>query len=194
MADSHDASDGTTLSVIVAVTGGIAAYKTANLVSLLAQGGCDVTVMMTQAATRFVGPLTFQSLSGRTVFTSLWEADDRPDSQHIALARSARLMIIAPCSANTLGKLAGGICDNLVTTVALALPRQPQPTPLLIAPAMNADMWAHPVVQRNVRTLSDLDGVHMVGPETGWQACRTSGAGRMAEPQTIHDRARELVG
>jgi phosphopantothenoylcysteine decarboxylase/phosphopantothenate--cysteine ligase len=195
MADSHDPSDRPDRRrVIVGVTGGIAAYKTAYLVSLLTQGGDEVTVMMTDAAARFVGPLTFQSLSGRRVFTSLWEADDRPDAQHIALARSAALMIIAPCSANTLGKLAAGVCDNLVTTVAMALPRDPQPTPLLLAPAMNADMWAHPIVQRNARTLGELDGVHLVGPETGWQACRTAGPGRMAEPRTIHDRARDLLG
>ncbi len=181
-------------TVIVGVTGGIAAYKSAMLVSMLVQAGCEVTVMMTDAATRFVTPLTFQSLSGRRVFTSLWEADDRPDAQHIALARSAGLMIVAPCSANTLGKLASGICDNLLTTVALALPREPAPTPMLLAPAMNADMWAQPIVQRNAQSLASMPQVQLVGPEAGWQACRTSGPGRMAEPQAIFEAAQRLLG
>ncbi len=193
MADPNASNPHDKPVVIVAVTGGIAAYKTCTLVSLLVQAGHDVTVMMTEAATRFVGPLTFQSLTGRRVFTSLWEADDRPDAQHIALARAARLMIVAPCSANTLAKLAHGICDNLVTTVATALPRTPQPTPLLLAPAMNADMWANPITQANVRTLGELTGTSFVGPEAGWQACRTSGPGRMSEARAIFDAACKLL-
>lgn len=178
---SHSLTD---RRVIVALAGGIACYKTATLVSRLVQRGALVRVLMTEAATRFVAPLTFQSLSGQTVLTSVWDADDRPDSQHIGLARWAELMVIAPATANTIGKLAAGLSDDVVTLTAGALPAA---TPLLLAPAMNADMWANPITQRNLATLRDLRGIHTVGPEEGWQACRTTGAGRMSEPGVILD-------
>ena len=168
--------------ILVALSGGIACYKTATIVSRLVQGGAQVTVLMTEAATRFVGPLTFESLSGRAVLTSQWEQVESHDSQHIALARAAHLMLIAPASANTIAKLAGGFCDNIVTTIALALPPK---TPLLLAPAMNAAMWENAITQRNIQTLRDLRGVDLVGPEEGWQACRTKGMGRMSEPEAI---------
>ncbi|MEM6507631.1 MAG: flavoprotein, partial [Planctomycetota bacterium] len=124
-----------------------------------------------------------QSLSGHPVMTSVWDHDDRPDSQHVGLARWCDLFVVAPCTADTLAKLAAGLTPDPVTLTACALPAE---TPLLLAPAMNADMWAHPVVQRNLTTLRDLlPTLHEVGPDTGWQACRTSGAGRMAEPEAI---------
>ncbi len=176
--------------ILVAVTGGIAAYKTATLVSRLAQAGAAVTVLMTESATRFVAPLTFQSLSGRPVFTSQWQAESDFASQHIATARAADLLVIAPCSANTIAKLAAGICDNVVTVVACALPRK---TPVLLAPAMNAEMWEHPITQRNLATLQSTLGYHTVGPAEGWQACRTSGAGRMSEPEEIFERVAQLL-
>jgi phosphopantothenoylcysteine decarboxylase/phosphopantothenate--cysteine ligase len=168
--------------VIVAVTGGIACYKVCTVVSRLAQAGVDVTVLMTESATRFVAPLTFQSLSGKPVHISAWESTDAHDSQHIALARSADLMVIAPASTNTIAKLAAGIADNVVTIVAAALPR---PTPVLLAPAMNAQMWDHPITQRNLAVLKEALGWTTVGPNEGWQACRTRGQGRMAEPEEI---------
>lgn len=168
--------------VVVAVTGGIACYKTAALVSRLVQAGADVRVIMSEAATRFVAPLTFQSLSGKTVLMSIWQSDDHPDSQHVGLARWCDLMIIAPATANILGKLAAGLTDDVVSLVASALPRA---TPLLVAPAMNADMWANPIVQRNLATVKQVLGYHTVGPDEGWQACRTTGPGRMSEPQAI---------
>ena len=172
-------------SVIVAVTGGIAAYKSATLVSRLAQAGHTVTVLMTEAATRFVAPLTFEALSGRPVYTSIWQQVEHHDSQHIALARAADAMVIAPASANTIAKLAHGLCDNLVTTVACALPREPVAVPVFLAPSMNAEMWASPITQRNVRTLTEQLGWSIIGPAEGWQACRTRGAGRMSEPDEI---------
>jgi len=172
-------------TLIVAVTGGIAAYKTCTLVSRLAQAGHAVTVLMTEAATRFVTPLTFEALSGRPVYTSLWQQVENRDAQHIALARGADAMVIAPASANTIAKLAHGLCDNVVTTVACALPREPKPTPVLLAPSMNAEMWANPITQQNVRTLVETLGWRVVGPDAGWQACRTQGAGRMSEADEI---------
>ena len=170
--------------IIVALTGGIACYKTATLVSRLVQQGADVRVLMTEAATRFVGELTFRSLSGKPVMTSPWQADDHPDSQHVGVARWADLMVIAPATANILAKLAHGLTDDVVSLTACALPGQ---TPLLLAPAMNADMWAGPIVQQNVAALAALDHVTLIGPDSGWQACRTKGAGRMSEPETILD-------
>ena len=168
--------------VIVAVTGGIACYKSAGMVSRIAQAGGATRVLMTQAATRFVTPLTFASLSNAAVITSIWEAQDHHDSQHIALARWCDLMIIAPASADIIAKLAAGLCDDVVSLVALAAGSQ---RPVLLAPAMNADMWANPVTQRNMATVTQTLGFKTVGPQTGWQACRTVGPGRMAEPEEI---------
>jgi phosphopantothenoylcysteine decarboxylase len=185
--------------VLIGVTGGIACYKTAILVSRLVQAGAQVRVMMTEAATRFVGPLTFQSLSGHSVITSIWQADDHPDSQHVGLARWCDLLIIAPASADMLAKIAAGICDDVVSLTACALPKGGQGsgkksgTPALLAPAMNADMWESPVTQRNVATVREVLGFAMVGPEEGWQACRTRGMGRMSEPEAIMEAARKIL-
>lgn len=176
--------------VLLAVTGGIACYKSATLTSRLAQAGAEVRVLMTEAATRFVTPLTFQSLSGHSVLTSMWESDDRPDAQHVGLARWCDLLIIAPATANTIGKLAAGLCDDLVSLTACAVPRG---TPVLLAPAMNADMWDSPIVQRNLATVKQLLKFETVGPEEGWQACRTRGMGRMSEPEAIVVAARSLL-
>jgi len=175
--------------VVVAVTGGIAGYKSASLVSRLVQQGAVVRVIMTEAATQFVGPLTFQSLTGQTVLTSTWQADEHPESQHVGLARWCNLFIIAPCTANTLAKLAHGLCDDVVALTAAALPHT---TARLIAPAMNADMWANPVIQGNLAIVTDTLGYHQVGPEEGWQACRTRGLGRMSEPESILAAAAKL--
>ena len=180
--------------IAVAVTGGIACYKTAALVSKLVQQGADVRVLMTDAATHFVGPLTFQSLSGKPVLTSVWQSDDHPDSQHIGVARWCELMVIAPATADIIAKIAQGLTGDIVTLVTCALPSTPGATPLLIAPSMNADMWANPIVQRNVATLNDLPNVQLIGPDDGWQACRTEGAGRMSEPEIIADTICQLLG
>ena len=188
----EDASNLAGRKILVALTGGIAAYKTATLVSRLVQAGAEVRVIMTEAATKFITPLTLQSLSGHPVLTSLWDHDDRPDSQHVGLARWCDQMVIAPCSADMLAKLAAGLTPDLVSLTVCALPAD---TPLLVAPAMNADMWASPIVQRNLQTLRDLlPNFHEVGPADGWQACRTSGSGRMSEPQDIFDSISQVIG
>jgi len=161
----------------VCVCGGIAAYKTATLVSMLVQRGCGVTVAMTRAARRFVGPTTFQALSGRPVATSMWRGGAAVP--HIALAQSCDLIVVAPATANIIGKLAGGIADDLVSTLLLGAG-----TRLLLAPAMNTRMWQHPAVQRNVAFLRDA-GCALIGPDEGWQACRSVGPGRMSEPHAI---------
>lgn len=168
--------------VIVGVTGGIAAYKTATLVSRLAQGGAHVTVCMTEPATRFVTALTFQALSGRPVYTSAWEHVESSDPQHISTARSAHAAIVAPCTMDCMARLAAGMTDDIVTLVLSAIDRTR--TPVLLAPSMNEAMWNQPSTQRNARTLHD-DGFRFVGPASGWQACRTVGAGRMSEPEEL---------
>lgn len=168
--------------MIVGVTGGIAAYKTAMVVSRLAQAGAEVTVCMTEAATRFVTPLTFQALSGRPVYTSAWEHIESRDPQHISLATSADVALVAPCTMDCMSKLATGRTDDVVTLILSAVDRSR--TPVLLAPSMNAVMWSQASTQRNARTLRE-DGFVLVGPDDGWQACRTVGTGRMSEPEAI---------
>lgn len=170
--------------ILVGVTGGIAAYKTAMVVSRLAQAGAEVMVAMTEAATHFVTPLTFQALSARPVYTSAWEHVESHDPQHISLAAAADLALVAPCTMDCMAKLATGRTDDVVTLILSAIDRRR--TPVLLAPSMNAVMWTQPATQRNLRTLVD-DGFRMVGPDEGWQACRTVGSGRMAEPEAILD-------
>ena len=165
--------------VLVGVTGGIAAYKTAMLVSRLVEAGAGVSVVMTEHATRFVAPLTFQTLSGRPVGVDLYEPPEGFMPEHVALADLAEVAVVAPATANLLGKLAHGIADDLLTTVLLALD-----APVVAAPAMNVRMWAHPAVQANVEALRER-GVHLVGPEEGRLACGVKGKGRMAEPEAI---------
>ncbi len=167
---------------LVCVTGGIAAYKTCTLVSRLVQAGCGVTVAMTRSARRFVGPTTFRGLTGRPVLTSLWHAHDA--MPHL---EPADIAVVAPATANILGKLAHGIADEIVSSLLIGLD-----APRLIAPAMNARMWANPAVQRNIARLRE-DGWLIVGPETGWQACREVGPGRMTDPQTLFDLVRRQL-
>ena len=177
--------------ILVGISGGIAAYKTATLVSRLVQRGAQVRVIMTSAGTRFITPLTLQSLSGHPVLTSPWDHDDRPESQHVGLARWCDALVIAPASADLIAKLAAGLTPDLVSLTASALPGS---TPLLLAPAMNADMWDHPILQRNLATLRELlPNLAEVGPDAGWQACRTRGQGRMAEPPAILEALATLL-
>jgi phosphopantothenoylcysteine decarboxylase/phosphopantothenate--cysteine ligase len=168
--------------IIVGVTGGIAAYKTAMLVSRLAQAGAEVTVAMTEAATKFVTPLTFQALSARPVYTSSWEHIESKDPQHISLADAADAAIVAPCTMDCMAKLATGRTDDVVSLILSAVDRAK--TPVLLAPSMNSAMWGQASTQRNLKTLVE-DGFTMVGPGDGWQACRHIGTGRMSEPEAI---------
>ncbi len=168
--------------VIIGLAGGIACYKVAAVVSRLVQAGVEVTVAMTDAATRFVGPLTFEALSGRPVYTSQWKHVEAHDPQHIRLARRAEAMLVAPCTMDMLAKLAGGRTDDAVCLIASAIDLARQP--VLLAPSMNAVMWNQPSTQRNLAQLR-ADGFEIVEPGSGWQACRTEGIGRLAEPPEI---------
>ncbi len=165
--------------ILIGITGGIAAYKTAALVSQLVQRGARVSVAVTRAAQAFVGSATLTALTGRPVAADLFESQQFPLGAHIELAQRAELYCVAPATANFLAKAAHGLADDLVSTLYLAFRG-----PVLVAPAMNPDMWAKPAVQRNVRQLQD-DGTHIITPEEGWLSCRRSGPGRMAEPERI---------
>ncbi len=172
--------------VLIGVTGGIAAYKTAALVSQLVQADVDCQVVMTESAHEFIGPATFAALTGRPVATKIFEPARFPLGAHIELAREYSVLCVAPASANFLAKAANGIADDLLSTLYLCFEG-----PKLFAPAMNCEMWDNPSVQRNVQTLM-TDGVHTVGPEVGWLSCRVKGWGRMSEPQKIHDEIQRL--
>ncbi len=176
--------------VFVGVSGGIAAYKTAMVVSRLAQAGAEVTVAMTRSATRFVTPLTFQALSARPVYTSPWQHVESKDPQHISLATGLDLAIVAPCSMDTMARLATGRTNDVVCLILSAVDRTK--TPVLLAPAMNSVMWAQPATQRNAKQLAD-DGFGFIGPGSGWQACRHVGTGRMSEPEEILARAGDVL-
>jgi len=169
----------TSREIIIGVTGGIAAYKTAMLVSQLVQNGAGVTVVMTEAAEQFVGRATFAALTGRPVATKIFDEARYPLGAHIQLAENKDLLVVAPASADFLAKAAGGQADDLLATLYLAFNG-----PVLMAPAMNSAMWDKPAVQRNVAQLRS-DGVQFVEPESGWLSCRQVGAGRMAAPEAI---------
>jgi phosphopantothenoylcysteine decarboxylase len=162
--------------LLVGVTGGIAAYKSAMLVSRLVQAGAGVRVVMTRSSTRLVGPKTFEALTGRPVLVDLFGPGAHP---HIEPAEAAELMCVAPATANILAKAAHGLADDLLSTLLLSFHG-----PLLMAPAMNCHMWQKPAVQRNVAQLR-ADGVILIEPEEGYLSCGARGVGRMAEPETI---------
>jgi phosphopantothenoylcysteine decarboxylase len=172
--------------LIIGVTGGIAAFKTAALVSSLVQEGHGVSVVMTRSARKFVGPATFRALTGRPVVIDQFDRH-YPLGAHIELADRAALLCIAPASADLLSKAACGLADDPLSTLLLSFTG-----PTLFAPAMNTAMWQKPSVQRNMQTLRE-DGFHIIGPQEGWQSCRRSGMGRMAEPQDIQAAIERLL-
>jgi phosphopantothenoylcysteine decarboxylase len=171
--------------LLIGVTGGIAAYKTAALVSQLVQAGAGVSVVMTRSATRLVGPKTFEALSGRPVGVRIFGGGAHP---HIEAAVRAELLCVAPATANILAKAAWGLADDLLSTILLAFDG-----PVLMAPAMNTTMWQKPAVQRNVAQLR-ADGVQLIDPEEGRLSCGMYGPGRMAEPDAIFRAIGQRLG
>ena len=165
--------------ILLGITGGIAAYKAAELARLLIKDGADVRVAMTEAATRFIGPATMQALTGQPVWTDLWDARVNDAMGHIELSRDRELIVVAPASADFMAKLANGLADDLLSTLCVA-----RRCPLVVAPAMNVEMWQNAATQRNAETLR-ADGVQIVGPASGGQACGEMGMGRMTEPADI---------
>ncbi len=167
-------------SIVLGITGGIAAYKAAELVRLLVKANIDVQIVMTDAACQFITPVTMQALSGKPVFTGMWDASIANGMPHIELSRSADAIVIAPASADFIAKLVHGRADDLLSTLCLA-----RDCPLLVAPAMNKQMWENPATQRNIAQLQ-ADGISILGPDSGEQACGEVGLGRMLEAEDLH--------
>jgi phosphopantothenoylcysteine decarboxylase/phosphopantothenate--cysteine ligase len=174
-------------TIVLGVSGGIAAYKACDLASGLRQAGAEVVVVMTEAAQQFVTPLTFQSLTHRPVITSLWTPVEEWEIEHISVAQKASLVVIAPATANIIGKLANGIADDFLTTLALATR-----APILVCPAMNCDMYENEVVQENIGRLKER-GFYFVEPEEGLLACGDVGKGRLANVETIFGQIVSLL-
>jgi phosphopantothenoylcysteine decarboxylase len=173
-------------AILLAIGGGIAAYKSAILCSRLAQRHYQVRVAMTRSGSQFIGPPTLAALSGRPVALDSFDPQ-HPLGSHIELAEQLDLMIVAPTTANLLAKFAAGQADDLVSTLYLQVS-----CPVLLAPAMSAPMWSKPAVQRNVKQLL-ADGCHFIGPESGWLSCRVVGEGRMSEPDQIVQAVEALL-
>ncbi len=176
-------------SIVLGVTGGIAAYKAADLCSQLVKANATLDVILTDAARHFVAPLTFQALTHRPVVSEMFSLLAETEIGHVSLAKRADLLIIAPATANTIAKLAAGLADNMLTTTALATH-----APILLAPAMESQMWLNPLTRANISRLRQERDVMVVGPGTGRLASGASGVGRMAEPEEILDAARWLIG
>lgn len=177
--------------IVLGMTGGIAAYKVCSVASHLTQAGAQVDVVMTEAARRFVAPLTLEALTGRPVYTSMWQMSEGGLPTHVAhvgLAHAADLLVVAPATANTIAKLAQGLADNLLSTLALAAR-----CPVLLAPAMDVGMWSHPATQANVDTLKSR-GVQLAGPTWGRMASGLEGEGRLVEPEEIVGHIRLALG
>lgn len=175
------------MKVLLGITGCIGAYKAAEVLRGLQKAGAEVRVVMTRHATEFVRPLTFEALSGKPVVVGMFDRPDYAAIEHIALARDAELLLIAPATANILAKFAHGIADDFLSTLYLS-----NTNPVLIAPAMNVEMWNHPATQENLRRLRER-GVHFVEPGSGYQACGEVGVGRLAEPEEIVQHVLQLL-
>jgi phosphopantothenoylcysteine decarboxylase/phosphopantothenate--cysteine ligase len=175
-------------NIVVGVSGGIAAYKAAELVRLLDKAGATVEVAMTARAQEFIGPMTFQALTRRPVFTDLFSLTEEASIGHIALADRADLVLVAPATANTIARLAAGMSDDALAAIVLATT-----APVLLAPSMNTNMWSNPLTQANLRRLIDVAGHHVVGPGDGFLACRWTGPGRLAEPADIVEAAAHVL-
>jgi len=167
--------------IVLGLTGGVACYKAAELTRGLSKAGASVQVVMTRAATHFITPVTMQALSGRTVYSDQWDDRIANNMPHIDLTRDADAIVIAPCSTDFMFKLAHGACDDLLSTLCVA---RPMTVPLLVAPAMNVEMWQNPATQRNAAQLR-ADGIALLGPDAGEQACGETGMGRMLEPEQL---------
>jgi phosphopantothenoylcysteine decarboxylase len=174
--------------ILLGVSGGIAAYKSADLASKLVQAGASVSVVLTRAARRFIGKTTFEALTGRPVYTSGFAPSEHYLGEHIGLARRCEILVVAPATADFLARIANGFADDLLATLILTVTR-----PVLLAPSMNSEMWNKPSVQRNIARLRE-DRLHFVEPGSGWLSCGQVGPGRMAEPAEILAAIANLLG
>lgn len=177
-------------NILLGICGGIASYKTCELVRLLVKNGFCVKVIMTEAAAKFVTPLVFQNLSKSAVYLDMFCTSKDENIQHISLSEWANLCVLAPLSANTLSKIANGICDNLLTTVVCALPLSAR---VILAPAMNENMWKNPLIQQNLNKLKELKKYVILNPQKGELACGMYGEGRMSEPEEIYKKIKAFL-
>jgi len=174
-------------TVLLGVTGCIAAYKSASLASLLVKAGAEVHVIMTENATNFINPITFETLTSQKCIIDTFDRDFEFDVKHVSLVQKADVIMVAPATANTISKIANGICDNLLCSTLCAFTK-----PILIAPAMNTGMWNNVFVQENISKLAK-NGYHIINPENGYLACGTNGVGRMAEVEDIFEKTSEIL-
>jgi phosphopantothenoylcysteine synthetase/decarboxylase len=180
------------VNVLLGVTGGIAAYKSVDLAGKLITAGARVNTIMTENACYLVGPKSFEAITNSRVFTTLWSAPSEFQIGHIALVEWADIFVVAPATANIIGKAANGICDDLLSSVICAGSPLIDSGAVLLAPAMNNNMWANPAVQKNVKTLEEM-GFRLIGPAEGRLACGTEGIGRMSEPQEILEAIEKIA-
>ena len=176
------------LNILLGVSGGIAAYKAVDLASKLTAAGASVNTVMTENACQLVGPKSFEAVTDSAVFTSLWDVSEEYKIGHINLVDWADVVVVAPATANVIGKIANGICDDLLSTTLCVCWNKPT----LLAPAMNDSMWNNPAVQRNVEMVEDM-GFKLIGPEKGRLACGTEAIGRMSEPQDILEALKRIA-
>ncbi len=176
------------LNILLGVSGGIAAYKAVDLASKLTVAGARVKTVMTENACRFVGPKSFEAVTGSAVFTSLWSKSEEHRIKHVSLVDRADIVVVAPATANIIGKVANGICDDLLSATFCVCWQKP----ILLAPAMNGNMWNNPVVQRNLKTLKEM-GFNSIGPTKGRLADGTIAEGRMSEPKDILERIEKIA-
>jgi len=174
--------------ILLGVSSGIAAYKAVDLARKLATASAEVKTVMTENACRLIGPKSFEAVTGSAVFTTLWSTAEEHKIAHVNLADWAQVVVVAPATANIIGKIANGICDDLLSTVLCACWTKPA----LLAPAMNDNMWNNPAVQRNVKRVQDM-GFELIGPKVGPLACGTEGIGRMAEAQEILEAVEKIA-
>ena len=175
-------------NILLGVSGGIGAYKAVDLASKLTGCGVKVKTIMTESACKLVGPKSFEAVTGSVVFTSLWNIGEEYKIDHINLRDWADIVVVAPATANIIGKIANGICDDLLSTTLCACWAKPT----LLAPAMNNNMWTNAAVQRNIQTVKEM-GFELIGPEKGRLACGTEAIGRMSEPQDILERIEKIA-
>ena len=180
------------LNILLGVTGGIAAYKAVDLASKLTAGGARVKTVMTEAACRLVGPKSFEAVTQSAVFTTMWSTSEEYQISHIELLEWADVVVVAPATANILGKIANGICDDMLSTTLCACWPLVESGAVLLAPAMNNNMWANPAVRHNVKTLEER-GFQFTGPAEGRLACGAEGIGRMSEPQDIMEAIEKIA-
>ena len=180
------------LNILLGVTGGVAAYKAVDLASKLTWAGARVKTVMTDSACRLVGPKSFEAVTQSAVFTTMWSAPEEFQISHITLAEWADVVVVSPATANILSKIANGICDDMLSTTLCACWPLVESEAVLLAPAMNNNMWANPAVQHNVKILKER-GYQFIGPEEGRLACGTEGIGRMSEPQQILETIEKIA-